>query len=131
MKKVLFMLIMAMTFMSCHKSIEDRAARETKEFTEKQCPTPPVNNTRTDSVSFDKTTRTINNYYTLVKSADNPKSIAENKSRFHKIIIKALKDDTGLRSYKEAKFNFHFVYYSEHQKGMILYEDRVKPNEYQ
>ena len=36
----------------CHENMEKRAQREAREYTEKYCPTPVQNFTRTDSVVF-------------------------------------------------------------------------------
>lgn len=54
MKKILFSTLVLLTFTACHhETIEERAAREAKEYTQKMCPTPVVNFTRTDSMVFD------------------------------------------------------------------------------
>ncbi len=58
MKKVnLYRIFLASLVVSCTESLEDKAAREAKEYTEKYCPTPYVNDSRTDSAAFDKTTK--------------------------------------------------------------------------
>ena len=44
MKKILFSTLVLLTFTACHhETIEERAAREAKEYTQKMCPTPVVN----------------------------------------------------------------------------------------
>ena len=65
MKKIIFPIMLITLLASCSESIEDRAAREAKEYTEKVCPTPFVNDGRTDSTVFDKNTRTYIYYMTL------------------------------------------------------------------
>ena len=40
MKRVLIVIMLAMTLAACHESIEDRAEREAREFTRRFCPTP-------------------------------------------------------------------------------------------
>ena len=48
-KKLIYIGIFASLLVSCTESLEDKAAREAKEYTEKYCPTPYVNDSRTDS----------------------------------------------------------------------------------
>lgn len=40
--------------MSCQETMEEKAARQAKEYTERYCPTPVVNYSRTDSIVFDR-----------------------------------------------------------------------------
>ncbi len=49
MKKIIFPIMLITLLASCSESIEDRAAREAKEYTEKVCPTPFANDGHTDS----------------------------------------------------------------------------------
>ena len=41
-KKLIYIGIFASLLVSCTESLEDKAAREAKEYTEKYCPTPYV-----------------------------------------------------------------------------------------
>ena len=57
--KALILFLSMATLSGCgHKSIDDQAEREAEEFTKKFCPTPVVNYSRTDSIKFDRKTRT-------------------------------------------------------------------------
>ena len=61
---------------SCgNKSIDDQAEQDAEEYNEKFCPTPVVNYSRTDSVSYDRKTRTYTFYCSLVDKADNEELI--------------------------------------------------------
>ena len=51
--KMLFIVIGCTSLMCCQESLEDRAAKECKEYTQKHCPTPMVNNTRMDSMTYE------------------------------------------------------------------------------
>ena len=53
MKKLIYTAVLVSLLASCTESLEDKAAREAKEYTEKYCPTPYVNDSRTDSATFD------------------------------------------------------------------------------
>ena len=58
MKKILFGIMTLALMASCTESMENRAVREAREYTEKVCPTPYINDSRTDSAVFDKDSRT-------------------------------------------------------------------------
>ena len=124
-------LLLCFTLSACHESLSDRAARESKEYTEKFCPTPVINDERTDSMSFDKTTRTMNYYRTLSGKADNPQVIKFNAKKLRSVLLKALIDDPSSQAYKNAGFNFHFLYRSAKHKGKILFEVIYTPKNYQ
>ena len=79
MKKIILSWIAMTCMAACTESIEDKAAREAEEYTQKVCPTPYVNDARTDSASFDKTSRTYTYYVTLRGKIDNPLLIKANQ----------------------------------------------------
>ncbi len=66
-KKLIYIGIFASLLVSCTESLEDKAAREAKEYTEKYCPTPYVNDSRTDSATFDKSTKSLHLLYHLAQ----------------------------------------------------------------
>ena len=43
MKHLLYAGVLLLSLSACRNSLEDRAAQECKEYTEKKCPTPVVN----------------------------------------------------------------------------------------
>ncbi len=59
MKKLYILIALSLLASSCQKSIEDRAEQEAREYTEKLCPTPIQNYTRTDSLTFDRESKTF------------------------------------------------------------------------
>ena len=72
MKKAFILIISALALTACHhETIEERAKRETKEYTQKYCPTPFINYTRTDSMTFENSTRTIIYYCSFSDKMDN------------------------------------------------------------
>ena len=83
MKKSVVLLRGIIAFASCHENLEDRAAREAKEYTEKYCPTPDENFPRTDSVVFEKSTMTDRYYCTLTGIMDDAQIINQNKATLH------------------------------------------------
>ncbi|MGI6231847.1 MAG: hypothetical protein ACOYJF_03230 [Prevotella sp.] len=112
---------------SCrHDTLEDRAEKETREFTQRYCPTPADSTTlqRTDSLTFTRNDKTIHYYFTLVGKADNEEIIQKMMPELKKAIRENLKNDTKNRAYKEAGFKFHYVYRSE-STGKVLLEETL------
>lgn len=105
---------------ACSESLENRAAREAKEFTQKYCPTPEINNERTDSTTFDKDTRTFTYWRTLTGKADNKAVIDANKNKLNGVLLEAVKNNPSMKIYKENGFNFHFVYRSAKDKSILI-----------
>ena len=126
MKKLICVLSFVALLTSCTESLEDKAAREAKEYTEKYCPTPFINDSRTDSATFDKTTRVYAYYVTLRNKADNKEAIDANKPKLHKLQKEALDNNPGLKKYKEAHFTFRFVYHSAKNPKEVLLDDTFK-----
>ncbi len=126
MKKIIYAIATLALTASCTESIEDKAAREAKEYTEKVCPTPFVNNGRTDSTVFDKSTRTYIYYMTLRDKADNAQVIDANHKKLYSIQKQSLDNNPGLKKYKEAHFTFRFVYRSAKNPNQVLMDDVFK-----
>lgn len=126
MKKIIYAIATLALTASCTESIEDKAAREAKEYTEKVCPTPFVNNGRTDSTVFDKSTRTYIYYMTLRDKADNAQVIDANHKKLYNIQKQSLDNNPGLKKYKEAHFTFRFVYRSAKNPNQVLLDDVFK-----
>mgnify|MGYP000142842517 CR=1 FL=1 len=103
-KKLIYIGIFASLLVSCTESLEDKAAREAKEYTEKYCPTPYVNDSRTDSATFDKTTKVYTYYVTLRNKADNKQAIDANREKLHKLQKEALDNNPGLKKYKDVYY---------------------------
>lgn len=127
MKKYLFVALLSVAFMSCHESLEERAERETKEFTKKNCPMNVSENIVNDSMTFEKATRTIHYYYSLNGRAD---TTAVDMKKAKEELIKGVKDATSIRKYKENDFNFAYTYYSTKNKGQVLIKVIVTPEDY-
>ena len=126
MKKSIYFVVFAALLVSCTESLLDKAAREAKEYTEKYCPTPYVNDSRTDSASFDKNTKVYTYYITLRNKADNKKAIDANKEKLHKLQKEALDNNPGLKKYKEEHFTFRFIYHSAKNPKQVLLDDSFK-----
>lgn len=130
MKKVLAFIILLSALTACHESLEDRAAREAKDYTAKNCPTPVVNFTRTDSIVFEKATKTYHYYCSFADKMDNIDIINKNRNRIHTELLKSIVDNTNMNPYKEAGFKFAYTCYSISKKGEVLYEDSFSAKDY-
>ncbi len=132
MKKNVFCLslILSLTLAACHENINDRAEREAREFTEKNCPTPERDNTILDSMSYDRATRTLNHYYTLTGTADDTAQFVGSHPEMHKALADAIKNETSNKMYKDEGFNFAYEYRSQRNKHLVLYRDTVRPRDY-
>ena len=111
--------------------MEDRAAQECKEYTEKKCPTPVVDNVRLDSMVFESTTRTIHYYNTLVGTADNRLVIDKQQGKLRQALKEGLRSDAGTKAYKDAGFNFQYTYHSEKKPSEVLFDATYTTKDYQ
>ena len=119
--KALILLLSIVTMNSCgQKSIDDQAEQEAEEFTRKFCPTPVVNYSRTDSVKFDRKSRTYIYYCSLVDKADNEELIGANREQLSHDLISTLKQSPGTKAYIEAGIKFKFVCRSGSNPKKIL-----------
>ena len=128
MKKHLFIPLVCVAFASCHESIEDKAERETKDFTQKNCPVQVAEGVVNDSMTFDRDTRTINYFYSMTGAAD---TTAIDTKRAKEELVKGIKNATSLRNYKEKGFNFAYTYFSTKHKGKVLIHVKITPSDYE
>ena len=70
MKKLWVLSAFMLLLTACQESLEDRCARETKEYTRKNCPAKMDNNIVLDSLTFERETHTLHYYYKLTGFAD-------------------------------------------------------------
>ena len=119
-----------MAIVGCQESLQDRAEREAKEYTKKNCPMPVNQMMTLDSMTFDKTTSTLYNYYTINGVADDREHIKEIEQEMRESLIKELHESTSQRAYKDAGFSYRYVMYSQND-GSILFDATVKKEDYQ
>lgn len=130
MKHLLYAGILLLSLSACRNSLEERAAQECKEYTEKKCPTPIVNATRMDSMVFEPSSRTIHYYYSLVGNADNEQVVISKKTELRKALNDALKADAGTKGYKDAGFNFRYTYRSSKTPSKVLLDETYTEKDY-
>ena len=136
MKKNLYLIfftvfiVLTVAFTSCkHTTLADRAAKDAQDFTERYCPTPVQNMQRLDSITFDRATLTLCYHYQLSGSADNLDAIKLVRGKIKKALLEDLKNDTRVKTYKDAGYNFRYIFYSEKSKSVLM-EEKFSKNNY-
>ena len=117
--------LLAMFLSSCQESLEDKAARQAKEYTERYCPTPVVNYSRTDSVVFDKKRNVYIYYLSFCDLLDDPKIIEENRDKITDMLTQSVRESTGLKNFIEAGFKFEYVCHSEKEPKKVLFRVNI------
>ena len=103
MKKFWILAAICTLLVGCRESLEDRCAREAKEYTEKNCPMRMDKNIILDSMASDQDG--------IMEKVDARGALKEE-----------LKNSTNLRVYKENKFRFAYTYRSEKDPKKIRLE---------
>ena len=133
MKGITRAMVMAMIlgtgFTACHENLEERTERECKEYTEKYCPAPVDMNVISDSMTFDRESKTIQYYYSLRGDADTLLT-GDAEKDIHKALLSDVMNAPTLMRYKEANYNFRYIYYSSKNKGKKLYDYLFTPKDY-
>ena len=115
---------------SCYESLEERAQREAREYTEKYCPTPPDHSVITDSLVFDPATRTQKYYLTFTGLIDDAEALAEHAPEIKTELLESIRGNTSMKPYKEAGFNFEYVCRSQKNPSQVLIHVVYRPKDY-
>lgn len=130
MRKILLLAFSALTLCACHhNTLEDQAQKTADDYTERYCPTPEQDMTITDSIAFDRNTLTFSYYLTVTGKADDSTAIARVKGELTKTLLDKLKENTSMKVFKDAGYNFRYVYRSQKTKK-VLYEKVFTKKEY-
>ena len=128
MRKLVILTIGMLLLCACQETLEERCVREAKEYTKKNCPAPIGNGVTIDSMSFDVATHTLIYSYTLDGAADD--STVIHNSNPKDLMLQQLKNATSMKPYKDAGYNFRYIYYSTKHKGTKLYEVTFQEKDY-
>lgn len=126
MKRFIYFAILVLILASCHENLKERAAREAREYTERNCPTPVINYCRTDSVTFNKENCNYIYYCSFVDKFDDENIIIQNRSQIHDGLYQIISNNTGLKLYVEAGFSFTYIVRSDKDPSKILFKDTIK-----
>lgn len=124
---ILYTTCILAALMSCSESLEERAYRESKEFTKKNCPAPITRELALDSITFTIPSHTFTSYYSISPKADFKEL---DKDRTSEMLLTELKQNTSYRKYKEMGFNFRYVYYFCGKSNEHLLDVTFKQNDY-
>lgn len=113
---------------ACQETLEERCAREAREYSKKNCPALIAKGVTVDSMSFDVATHTLIYSYTLEGAVDD--STAINKNNPRELMLQQLKNATAMKPYKDAGYNFQYIYYSTKDKGKRLFEATFHEKDY-
>lgn len=114
-------------FTSCQESFDKRLLRETKEFTKSQCPMQVEEGCILDSISYNVNQRVYTWWYQL--SDVGVAAFSENRPLLHKILVDHLSNDVELKSLKDNKVTFQYIYRSS-SSGRTIYETTITQDEY-
>jgi len=128
MKKLWVLSAFMLLLTACQESLEDRCARETKEYTRKNCPAKMDNNIILDSLTFERETHTLHYYYKLTGFADQD-SVAKNIDAVN-ILKEELRNTTTLKLYKDNHYRFAYTYRSEKNPEKVLLDVLLTDKDY-
>ena len=129
MKKVILFVLAVLTLGACQESLEDKCARECVEFTKRKCPSAVAQDIVVDSMTFDRASHTIQYYYKLTGDSDREDAYLKDQAR--DLLKNALKNTTQVMSYKEAGYNFRYIYYSEKNPETVYLDILLTEKDYQ
>jgi hypothetical protein len=129
MKKILLFSALLTVLTACQESLEQRAERTLKDYSEKNCPLALDENIVMDSCAFEKDTHTLHYYYTISGILDNDSIL--NREAMRQMLVDGLKNETSTRVFKEAGYNFEYTYFSESHPGTMLFEATIAKEDYQ
>ncbi|MCI6161774.1 MAG: hypothetical protein PUH24_00610 [Prevotellaceae bacterium] len=127
MKKMSIAVTGILLLAACQESLEEKADRECREYTEKYCPAPISEMMVVDSMVFEKNTKTVHYYYSLKGFAD---SATMNVKDARLKMLDGVKNSPSLMAYKEAGFNFKYTYHSTKNPGKVVYDFLFTPADY-
>ena len=92
---VVVLAVITLLSASCQESLEERCARESREFNEKKCPAKVADGVMLDSLIFERENHTLHYYYTFSGKADDPEAIEKLNPR--KILIDEVRNSTSIQ----------------------------------
>ena len=129
MKKGILFVLAVLILTACQESLEDKCARECVEFTKRKCPSKVAPEMIIDSMGFDRTSHTISHYYKLTGASDRADSYPKDKAK--ELLKNELKNTTQVMTYKEAGYNFRYIYYSEKNPQTVYLDILLTEKDYQ
>ena len=129
MKKVILFVLAVLILGACQESLEDKCARECKEFTKRKCPSAVAPEMIIDSMTFDRASHTLQYYYKLTGNSDRAETFPKDQAK--DLLKNALKNTTQVMAYKEAGYSFRYIYYSEKNPKTVYLDILLTEKDYQ
>lgn len=129
-KELLIFFSAAVLLVSCHESLAEKAERQCREFTEKNCPRQLQNGMVYDSLTFDTPSQTIHYWYTISGKADNAELIKRQCHSLRSTLLESIKDDVQSVKYKDAGFGFAITCHSAKNPGKVLLDEHFTAKDY-
>jgi hypothetical protein len=130
MKKILVFTATILMLAACQESLEQRAQRTLKEYSDKNCPQQITETIILDSCAFETDTQTLHYYYTFMGPMDND-SIATKGEAMRSLLLESVKNDPTTRIYKEAGYSFKYTYFSQKHRNLLRFETIITAKDYQ
>ncbi len=110
---------------SCQESLEQRAERETREWTLRHCPLVVSDGVTIDSMVLERSAvTTVHYYFTLSGLADTS---AIDTPELRQRLTSGARSNIKLRRYREAGFAFAYTYRSARRPGEVVLDVFVEP----
>lgn len=120
----------SMILSSCTESFSDRCRREAEEFTARQCPRLLSEYIILDSMVYVDEPQGFIYYHTVRGELDNDSLLTpDREANFRDELLRSIRNDLGLRRYKEHKFTFTYHYISA-SRGATFTEASFGPEDY-
>ncbi len=116
----MYIISILAAFSSCQESLTERCARETEEYTAKNCPQKIGIELILDSVTFTEGTNVMGYHYTATGTLDDAEMMKTNKTRFRDLMKHEIRNSANLKAYKDAGFSFEYSYTSQKDKNTLL-----------
>lgn len=107
---------------SCQKSLDEKVAENIQRFNRTDCPTPPINNIRTDSVTFDASKHLITYHCSFCGILDSKEIVELNKSLINNLLINRVKESTSMKNYLDAGYRFRYICHSDSMPQTVFLE---------
>lgn len=124
----LHLLVLSVWLCSCQESIDERAVHEARKYTAKNCPIEIAPGVVSDSLVYDRSTRTLNYHFSVEGDAD---VIRIDSIEAREGLLQTVANSTNLRIYKKAGFRFRYTYRSAEEPHRVLFDCTLMPEEYE
>ena len=114
----------------CQESIAEKAAKEAKTYTSRNCPVKLSDEILIDSLTFDAATQTFRYYYTLSGRLDTLMT-AEQQEQIRESLRHELKNTTSMKAYKDEGYSFGYTYHSAKNRDDMLIDLLFTKTDYQ